>query len=74
MTCAGSGGAHGANGGYGISYSPDHKPCHSNPMTYYYEGEARFEGSSGGSAVHNSTLGGNGGGIIWISAITNVVI
>jgi hypothetical protein len=33
-----------------------------------------FEGSSGGSAVSGTNLGGNGGGIIWLSAINTVAL
>lgn len=38
------------------------------PHSYFHEKQAVYEGSSGGSAIQGSPLGGNGGGIIWISS------
>lgn len=37
------------------------------PKGYYYKREARYEGSGGGSGIHNGGYGGAGGGIIWFS-------
>jgi hypothetical protein len=73
-TCAGSGGAHGGKGGSGLSYSVEHKSCKENLNIYFYEDEARFEGSAGGCGRVDPTLGGNGGGVIWISATDTVNI
>lgn len=66
LNCPGSGGAHGGFGGYGSAgQSPN--PCISQvPKPYFYKGEAKYEGSPGGRG--NSSNGGAGGGIIWLSA------
>ena len=66
-TCAGSGGAHGGDGGFSLSYNHSTECTHNN-NTYFHPQEARYEGSPGGNAIHNTTLGGNGGGIVWLTA------
>jgi len=66
--CSGSGGAHGGAGGYGISIHG--KACHWHvPQPYSWNESAQYEGSAGGAALpYLSSLGGNGGGIIWLIA------
>jgi hypothetical protein len=44
------------------------------PHSYFFESEAVYEGSSGGSAIPGAGLGGNGGGIIWLSATDTVTL
>lgn len=68
--CAGSGGSYGGAGGYGASYSLYNQSQCLNlaPKPYFYEKEARYEGSGGASGIRDQTLGGSGGGIIWISS------
>lgn len=50
-------------------------PCDSAvPHSYFSENEAVYEGSSGGSAIPGLSLGGNGGGIVWLSATDTVTL
>lgn len=67
--CSGAGGAHGGTGGYGAAYMTENaQTCEAEaPKGYYYKREARYEGSGGGSGIHNGGYGGAGGGIIWLS-------
>lgn len=47
--------------------------CHKFvPKPYFYEGEAKYEGSPGGRG--NLTHGGAGGGIIWLSATGTITL
>ena len=67
IDCSGAGGAHGGDGGIGLAHAA--VSCASAvPHSYFHETQAVYEGSSGGSAIQGSPLGGNGGGIIWISS------
>lgn len=42
------------------------------PKPYFYEKEARYEGSGGASGIKDVGLGGSGGGIIWIASTGTV--
>lgn len=74
LHCAGAGGAHAGNGGYGGSESSavmDKSKCRRNyPTKYTFGREARLEGSGGGNGEQRNAqkdTGGPGGGIIWIT-------
>ena len=70
--CPGSGGAHGGTGGYGSAGTSSTSCINFVPHPYFSEGSAIFEGSSGGRG--NTTTGGSGGGIIWLSATGNITL
>ena len=72
MTCPGSGGAHGGQGGFGVNQRHDNNYCREfvPKPSFGKEGNAIYEGSSGGRG--NSTQGGSGGGIVWLSATDTV--
>jgi hypothetical protein len=42
------------------------------PEPYFYEGVAKYEGSPGGRG--NTTNGGSGGGVIWLSATGTITL
>ena len=63
--CPGAGGSHGGHGGYGSTGSEDECLKFVKPP-FWNENSAMYEGSPGGRG--NSTKGGNGGGIVWLSA------
>lgn len=64
--CPGSGGAHGGHGGLG-SIGRNLDKCESLiPKPYFFEGEAKYEGSAGGKG--KKVNGGSGGGIIWMAS------
>lgn len=64
--CPGAGGSHGGHGGIGSIGHNDAICKKLIAKPYFYEGEAKYEGSAGGRG--NQTQGGAGGGIIWMAS------
>lgn len=78
--CAGSGAANSGNGGFGArNVTSNMTDCSLfEPLAIETrETDAQYEGSGGATAVSqvgNYTLGGNGGGIVWLSAANRLRI
>ena len=75
--CAGSGGSHGGRGGYGGVENDDDQnyieKCQNHyPEPYHFYEEADFEGSGGASGSNEFSTGGNGGGLIKLSALQDL--
>jgi len=77
--CAGGGGANGGYAGYGGGESTDPSKRASCKQLYAntffdYDNDASYEGSGGASSRSNEQNGGNGGGLIWITASNSVTV
>lgn len=77
--CAATGASFGGDGGPGAKLLDSNMPgvkCYKlHPVSYGMSTEdMRYEGSGGGSSVRSAMSGGNGGGIVWMSAADKMTI
>lgn len=76
--CAASGAGHGGSGGFGSKLAIDESEsrCRDGAPKAYptKDTDAHLEGSGGGSSNELFTKGGDGGGIIWLSATNRMIL